>query len=71
MLMADKCKPIWITVSETADILGVTRQRVHQLLQSGGLTGTQSGRTWLISIRSIEARQAMMKRESDRIYGYR
>jgi len=52
-------------------MLGVTRQRVYQLIEAGLLNATKVQSTWLISRRSIEARIALLEQESERWYGSR
>lgn len=43
-------------VSAAVTILGVSRQRVYQLLQSGRLSGRKFGHTWLIRMSSVRSR---------------
>lgn len=62
---------VWITVLEASEMLGISRQRVHQLLNAGALTGEKNGTIWLISVRSIEQRQALLREEENRINEYR
>lgn len=38
----------WLSAAEAADRLGVSVQRVHQLLNAGALAGQRPGREWLI-----------------------
>jgi excisionase family DNA binding protein len=38
----------WLTTPEAAKILNVTRQRVHQLIQSGALPGIKRGDRWFV-----------------------
>lgn len=47
-----------MSISEAATILNVNRQRIHQLLKAGILTGEKSGAIWLIDRTSVEARLA-------------
>lgn len=56
----------YVSVREAAVILGVRTQRVYQLLQSGALAGLTSGGTRLVSVRSLEARLALMEKEGGR-----
>ena len=37
----------WYTVAETAERLGVTRQRVHTLMREGALPAHQPGGQWV------------------------
>jgi hypothetical protein len=57
--------PIWVTVGEAAKMLGVSRQRIHQLLNQAALTATKSESIWLVSVRSIEARRALLREERE------
>jgi len=50
-------------VSAAAEELRVSCARVRQLIRSGGLAAQLSGRTWLVSVTSIESRLAMLKKE--------
>ena len=43
------------SITEAAGILGVSRQRVHQLLQAGKLDGYKVGNTWSIYRYSVES----------------
>lgn len=56
----------WVPVSEVAGILGVSRQRVHQLVREGGLVGRKVGSLVFVSLRSVEARQALLETEDRR-----
>ena len=47
------------TITEAAKILGVTRQRVHVLLQGGQLEGHKRGNAWFIYRYSIENRKRL------------
>ena len=47
-----------VSVQEAAGMLGVNRQRVHQLLGSGKLDGAKVGGTWVIDRASVERRLA-------------
>ncbi|MFT8637148.1 MAG: helix-turn-helix domain-containing protein [Pseudoclavibacter sp.] len=48
--------PELLSVTQTAQILGVSRQRVLQMLSSGRLYGQQVGNTWVIPTAEVEAR---------------
>jgi hypothetical protein len=50
----------WIPVRSAAKMLRVSRQRVHQLIEAGGLVGIMQDRTMLVSLRSVEARIALL-----------
>lgn len=47
-----------ITVNGAAEMLGVSRFRVHQLLDDGKLVGKKVDKVWLIDKASVEARIA-------------
>ena len=47
-----------LSVQEAAGMLGVNRQRVHQLIDSQKLEGAKIGGTWIIDRASVEARIA-------------
>lgn len=58
----------WVPVSVAAAELGVSKQRVHQLISGGRLVGRQYNRTWLVNSRSIEARMALLGQEARSSY---
>jgi excisionase family DNA binding protein len=43
-----------LVVPDVADMLGLTRQRVLQLINQGKLTGTKPGREWLVLASSVQ-----------------
>lgn|GEM_PF-4335014 len=45
-----------IDVSEATELLDVSRQRVHQLIQAGQLEGRKVGKTWYVYRHSVERR---------------
>jgi excisionase family DNA binding protein len=45
-----------LTTPEAARILGVSRQRVHQLVKAGILAGRRIGRDWHVERASVLAR---------------
>jgi len=49
------------SITEAAEKLGMSRQRVHQLIQEGRLLATQHGKMWLISEDEIAALQSRIK----------
>lgn len=53
----------WIPVRTAASMLGVSRQRVYQLVAKGALTGRSVDGTVLVGQRSVEARVALLLRE--------
>ena len=46
----------WISVAEAAEILGVHRNRVLQLVNAGLIEGNKVGNTWSIDRASVESR---------------
>jgi excisionase family DNA binding protein len=50
-------------VSEAAEVLRVTRQRVYQLIGAGALVAMKVRRTVLVSVRSVEGRVALLLAE--------
>ena len=53
----------YISVACAAQRLGVSRQRVHQLMRGGGLTGIRSGHVYLVRARDVEKRLQDLKRK--------
>lgn len=47
-----------ISLTEAAEMLGVSRQRVHVLLQNEQLDGFMVGNTWCIYHDSVEQRKS-------------
>lgn len=45
-----------ICLTDAAEMLGVTRQRVHVLLQNGQLDGFKVGNSWNVYRESVENR---------------
>jgi excisionase family DNA binding protein len=45
-----------MTRAEAAEALGITKQRVGQLLQRGALRGSKVGKEWLLDRASVKAR---------------
>jgi excisionase family DNA binding protein len=54
------------SVSEAAELLGVSRQRVHQLCKAGLLGYTRVSRELLVSRASVRGRLADLEREAKR-----
>jgi excisionase family DNA binding protein len=52
----------WVPVSSAAKSLGVSRQRIYQLTESGLLTWCKIGSVVLISNESINARMQKIRR---------
>lgn len=49
-------------VNEAAGMLGISRQRVHQLIQDGKLDGRKVGKTWYVYRHSVENRMEQTRR---------
>lgn len=61
----------WIPVTAAAEMLGISKQRVHQLIAAGALQEQRIHTTVLVSTRSCEARNALMREEGSRDAGAR
>lgn len=48
-----------VTTTKAAEMLGVTRQRIVQLITDGKLQAHKVGRDWLIRSESVEALMAV------------
>ena len=46
---------ITVSISETAEMTGMSRSRIYQLIQNGSLKSVSLGRRRLIRVRDIEA----------------
>jgi hypothetical protein len=53
----------WIPVSQARMLLRVTRQRVYQLIGQGALVSMKVNESVLVSLRSVEARIALLRGE--------
>lgn len=53
----------WMPVTAAAVELGVSHQRVYQLLKGGQLAGIKISRTWFVTCRSVKARIALLDSE--------
>lgn len=51
-----------VSATQAAELLGISRQRVHQLIAAGKLEAVRVGSGWLVDKASVEQR----KRERDR-----
>lgn len=51
----------WVPVLLAANALHVSPQRVYQLIQSGEVVATRSGRTWLVAWQSVQGRKAIQR----------
>jgi len=52
----------WVPVSTAAKLLGVSKQRVHELTASGALARVDMDGTVLVGRRSIESRLRQLRR---------
>lgn len=43
----------YVSISEAADMLSISRQRVHVLLKNGQLTGRMVGNAWIVARASV------------------
>ena len=57
----------YISVACAAQRLGVSRQRIHQLLYHGGLTGIRSGHVVLVRSRDVENRMRRLRKEDEEV----
>lgn len=48
----------WPTITEVSDRLGLSRQRVHALLQHGRIEGIKRGAQWLLNPESVDRLEA-------------
>jgi len=53
-----------LTPAEAADMLGVNKARISQLLDGGHLVGRKTGGSWIIDRRSVELRKAYQDAEN-------
>ena len=56
-----------ISTKQAAQRLGVSGQRVRQLLEAGKLGGTHVSGVWIVDEQSVDDRIAMMSREAERV----
>ena len=49
----------FLSITDAAEVLGVTRQRVHKLLTNGRLHGRKVGEVWTVCRYSVEARAGL------------
>jgi len=61
----------WVPVATAARQLKVTRQRIYQLVGQGELLGMKVDRTWLVSLRSVNARIGQLQLEEAKEYAAR
>ena len=50
-------KPEYISATEAAQLLGVSRMRVNQLLNDGKLDGLMVGGRWIVDAASVRRRK--------------
>ena len=55
-----------VSTTEAAEMLGITRQRVTQLIRNNQLDGMMVGGRWLVDRASVEARRATVSRRGGR-----
>ena len=53
-----------LSTAEAADRLGVSAQRVRQLLERGKLGGTQVSGVWVVDDKSVDDRIAMLNKQA-------
>ena len=61
----------WIPTSAARKLLGVSRQMVYQLIETGSLVSVKCDHTVLVSQRSVEARIALLRAEGEGEYAGR
>lgn len=59
--------PELVSVTDAAELLGVTRSAVLQRLESGSLPGTKVGKTWVIQRAVVAPRHAFTQDDVDMI----
>jgi hypothetical protein len=57
--------PAWVPTPTAAKMLRVSKQRVYQLEAAGAIIGRRQDGTWLWSVRSLEARIALLRSEGE------
>lgn len=50
-----------MSVSQAAEYLGVSKQRVHVLIQKGFLKGEKLGEIWVVDRKSVEKRKTRLE----------
>lgn len=61
----DEGKMAYVSSKTVGKMLGVSRQRVQQLLAEGKLSGCLVDGRWMVSTRSVEARIALLRQEAE------
>lgn len=54
-MIRDEWIPDLVSKAEAAEILGVSRQRVGELMEADRLRGAQAGTTWVFRREAVEA----------------
>ena len=57
----------YVATAVARQMLGVSRQRLHQLEQECKISGQMVAGRWLWQVRSIEARIALLEKEGRRL----
>ncbi len=50
----------YVSVGEAAKLLGISRQRVHQLIRKGRIRAIRVGNQYIIPVRDVERRKKVM-----------
>lgn len=50
---------MWLTTTEAAELRGVSRRRITQLLAAGRIAGRKLGRDWMVDAASLAAWEPM------------
>lgn len=53
----------YLSITEAAELLGVSRQRVFVLVTNGHIDGVKIGDTWIITRKSVEKRRDSMRQK--------
>lgn len=56
--------PSFVPTMTAARMLKVSKQRVYQLIKEGAIVAQQCDGTWMVNVRSIQARIALLAAES-------
>jgi excisionase family DNA binding protein len=60
--MSDTIKPITVSVQECARIIGISRSMIYEAIGQGELDAVKDGDRTLVTMTSIERRQAALPR---------
>jgi excisionase family DNA binding protein len=66
--MSDSIKPITVSVQECARIIGISRSMIYEAIGDGELDAIKDGGRTLITMASIERRQAALPRAKIKPY---